>query len=297
MQPMYDTILVPTDGSDDAIRAADHAAALARAFDATVHLVTILDLDAAGGPFDAGGLDEAFVERLRADAEERIETTRGAITVPGGPRTAVEEGNAVRGILDYADDHDIELIAMGTQGLTGVDRYIAGSVAEGVLRQAKVPVLTARATDRSDTAGGYGDVVLPTDGSEYAAAAVEPALAIAEQFDARVHVLHVVDVGDVATGANYTPPVELVERLEAAGRSVTESVAERVRDAGLEAASEVREGFPAADVLDYAEETDADLIAMGTAGKTGLNRFLVGSTTERVIRHAQIPVLAVNARD
>jgi nucleotide-binding universal stress UspA family protein len=59
----------------------------------------------------------------------------------------------------------------------------------------------------------------------------------------------------------------------------------------------VREGFPASDLLDYADEHDVDLIAMGTAGHTGLGRYLLGSTTERIVRHAEMPVLAVNARD
>lgn len=294
---MYDTVLIPTDGSDDAIRAAEHGVALARAFDATVHLLHVVDLRPAGGPFDAGGLDEAFLERLRENGRETVETTREAIAAPEGLRTAVQEGQPVRTILDYAADHDVDFVAMGTQGRTGVDRYVAGSVAEGVVRQARVPVLTVRATDRSDTAGEYADVLLPTDGSDYAARAVDPAIAVAERFDARVHVLHVVDVADVATDADYTPPVELMERLEAEGRDVTEEVADRVREAGLEAVTHVQEGFPAADLLDYAEEQAVDLIAMGTAGKTGLNRFLLGSTTERVIRHASIPVLAVNARD
>lgn len=294
---MYDTVLVPTDGSDDALRAAEHGAALARAFDATLHLLHVVDLRAAGGPFDAGGLGEKFRERLRADAGETIDATQAAISLPEGLRTAIEEGPPVRTIHEYADEHDVELVAMGTQGRTGVDRFVAGSVAEGVVRQATVPVLTVRATDRSDTAGGYAEVLLPTDGSDYAARAVGPALAIAERFGARVHVLHVVNPADLPAEAGDTPPVELLERLEAEGKAVTEEIAERVREAGLEAVTSVREGYPAAALLDYAPDREIDLIAMGTAGKTGLNRFLLGSTTERVIRHAPVPVLAVNARD
>ena len=291
---MYDTVLVPTDGSDDALRAAEHGAALARAFGARLHLLAVVDLQAAGGPFDAGGLDERFRERLRADAEERIDATEAAIPDIEGVRTAIQEGRPVRTILEYAAEHDVELVSMGTQGRTGVDRYVAGSVAEGVVRQARVPVLTVRDTPQSDTAGDYGDVLLPTDGSEYAARAVEPGLAIAEQFGARVHVLHVVDPGDLP---DDDARVDLVERLESAGDAVTATVADQVRDRGLEATTAVREGSPPAAILDYADDEGVDQIAMGTAGKTGPSRFLLGSTTERVIRHAEIPVLAVNARD
>lgn len=291
---MYETVLVPSDGSDDALRAAAHGAALAKAFDARLHLLTVVDLQTAGGPFDAGGLETEFRERLRADAEERIDATESAMSVTNGLRTAIEEGPPVRTILEYADDHDVDLVAMGTQGRTGLDHYVAGSVAEGVVRQARVPVLTVRDTAESDTAGESADVLLPTDGSEYAARAIEPGLAIAERFGTRVHVLHVLDPGDLPADDTRAA---VVERLEADGDAVTETVAERVSERGLEAVTAVREGVAPAAILDYAEAEGIDLIAMATAGKTGPSRFLLGSTTERAIRHAEIPVVAVNARD
>lgn len=294
---MFDTILIPTDGSDHAIRAGEHGAALARAFDATLHVVSMVDLRRDGGPFNAGGLREEVREQFRNDARRAIDLVEEVVDGPDERQTAVLEGDPVDDLLAYADDHDVDLIAMGTQGRTGLDRYVAGSIAEGVIRRADVPILTVRATDWSRGADPYEEILVPTDGSAYATAAVEPALAFAAQFDARVRALHVVDVRAVAPSGGYTPPTEVFETLRSRGETAVEDVASRAREAGLEATTRVLEGRPASELLDYAQDEHVDVIAMGTAGRTGLDRFLVGSTAERVIRHADMPVLAVNARD
>ncbi|NLV10316.1 universal stress protein [Halomicrobium mukohataei] len=293
---MYDTVLVPTDGSDHAERAGAHAAFLARAFDASIHLLNVVDLQAAAGPMNAGGVDEAYVERLESEGEATI----GALepVVDGlSVETAVVRGRPSEAILDYAAEHDVDLLAMGTHGRTGLERYIAGSVVEHVVRHATVPVLTTRAVETSTVDDGYDEIVIPTDGSEPSTAAVEHGLAIAERADARVHAINVVNVATLASGPDHTAPTELLEELTARGERVTEEIATAAAERGLDATTTVREGFPARDILDYVEANDADLVAMGTAGRSGLNRFLLGSTTERVVRHSPVPVCAVNARD
>lgn len=296
---MYDTILVPTDGSDHAIHAAEHALGLAEAFGAEVDAITVVDVRRAAGPFDAGGVDEAFVERLEAEAEAAIEDVEAAASGPRADHldTAVLRGHPREAILEYASDRDADLLAMGTHGRTGIDRYVAGSVTEHVVRRAGMPVLAVRATERSPDAEGYDDVLVPTDGSESAAVAVRHALEIANAFDARVHALNVVDVGGVAGGPEFAIPPDVLEDAEAAGERATSEIADEAEDAGLSATTEVRRGAPAREVLDYVEAVDVDLVAMGTAGRTGPSRFLLGSTTERVVRHAEVPVLAVDARD
>lgn len=294
---MFDSILIPTDGSEHATRAAEHGAALARAFGASLHVLAVIDTRTAGGPFSGGELEDETLDRMTADAEETITAITDAVDVPEAIQTSIREGNPADEIHTYRDDHDVDLIAMGTHGRTGVDRYVAGSVTENVVRQADVPVLTVRATDRSRDAAPYDDILVPTDGSAPAAAAVEPACEIAAQFDARVHALNVVNLGDIATGSEYTLPKDLIDTLESQGEKETERIATRARESGVETVTQVVSGFPAPEILDYAVENDIDLIAMGTTGRTGLNRFLMGSTTERLIRHAEMPVLAVNARD
>jgi nucleotide-binding universal stress UspA family protein len=184
---------------------------------------------------------------------------------------------------------------MGTHGRTGIDRYIAGSVTERVLRRAAVPVLAVRPAERH--VESYDELLVPTDGSGPADAAVDHGLAVAERFDARVHALTVVDTGETWASPEFVTPGELIEQLEAEGRAGIEAVVERARGRGLTAVTAVRKGLAAEQLLAYAEDNGIDMVAMGTAGRTGLGRYLLGSTTERVIRHAAMPVLAVNARE
>ena len=289
---MYESILVPTDGSEHAERAAVHAFALAEAFDATVHVLGVADVAAAAGPFNAGGVSGEFLERLEADAEEAVADVASLAPHPDVVERAVVRGAPGEEILAYAEEESVDLIAMGTHGRSGLSRLVAGSVTEHVLRRGSGPVVTARVAD-DDPVSDYEDVLIPTDGSEPAGAAVAHGVAVAAAFDATVHVLNVVDVGAMAAGADAAPPTALLDQLVERGEEATGAVADRVREADLEVVTEVREGFPGPDLLEYAEEESVDLIAMGTHGRTGVDRLLLGSTTERTIRRAPMPVLSV----
>lgn len=293
-QNMYGSILVPTDGSDHAARAAAHAACLAEAFGATIHLLNVVDVDAEAGPFSAGGVGEEYLELLGEAGRETVEETAATLEYDD-VRTAVVTGRPAPGILDYVDEEGIELVVMGTHGRTGVQRYVLGSVAERVVSLADVPVLTVRAGEDTGPVEGYDEILVPTDGSEAAKVAIDPALAVAEVRDARIHAVNVIHVGAMAASPELTVPPETISALESIGEEATERIAERARDAGLDAVTSVQQGTPAETLIDYTEENDIDLVAMGTAGRTGLSRFLLGSTTEQVIRHAEMPVLAVDA--
>lgn len=291
---MYDVILVPVDGSDHSVRAAEHSLGLADRFDATVHLLNVVDVQVAAGPFDAGGVREEFLATLEEHGETVLDDVRAAVDTHGiDVEREVVRGRPSKTILDYAAEHDVDIIAMGTHGRTGLDRYIVGSVTERVIRQTERPVFTLHATDRNRVDDGYDDILVPTDGSEFAAAAVEHAVAIATQFDARVHAVNVVDSNAAAFGPAHTPPTALIDGLTSAGEDATADVATTAQDAGLAATTAVRRGVPSDELLDYADEHGVDLIAMGTAGRSGLSRYLVGSTTERLLRRADVPVLAV----
>ncbi|WP_368408875.1 universal stress protein [Halorussus limi] len=166
-----------------------------------------------------------------------------------------------------------------------------------------MPVFTVQATERSVVGDGYEDVLIPTDGSECAELAVEHGLAIAQRYDATVHAVSVVDLRAVAAGgdaggvpeAEVLPTTETGDQLDERGEKATEAVAERAREAGLDAVSAVRQGIPVRDLLDYTEENDVDLVAMGTHGRTGFDRYFLGSTTAKLVRASGVPVLTVRA--
>jgi len=138
----------------------------------------------------------------------------------------------------------------------------------------------------------YEDILVPTDGSDGASAALDEAVDLAAAFDATVHSLYVVDVAAVGSEAGA---VDLVESFEQMGEDAVDAAATRARDAGVEATGAVRTGSPHRAILDYAEDTGIDLVVMGTHGRTGLERYLLGSVTEKVVRTAEMPVLTVRA--
>jgi nucleotide-binding universal stress UspA family protein len=291
---MYDTILVPTDGSDGARRAVEHAALVA-AVDATLHVVTVVDIDAAAGPFSAGGIDDDYVERLRTAGRETAAETAALVEADVAVESDVLTGNPADAILDYLDDHDVDMVCMGTHGRRGLQRYLTGSVAERVLRHAPVPVLTVRATEASEVGEGYDEILVPTDGSDRAEAAVAHALALGERFDSRIHAVSVVNVGDIPTGSEMGLGESLLSELKSQAEDAADAVADEAEAAGLSAVTAVSVGQPKGALLSYVEDHDIDMVCMGTHGRTGLDRVLVGSTAEALVRRSAVPVLTVSA--
>ncbi|WP_323171469.1 universal stress protein [Natrialba sp. PRR66] len=136
---MYDHVLIPTDGSDGTRRSITHGLAIADQFGATVHALSVIP-EGPLGTFET----EAATEAARR-AVDRVAVEARAADLE--PITAVEQGVPHEEILAYADDNEIDLIVMGTQGRTGLDRVLVGSVTERVVRMADVPVVTVRLTD------------------------------------------------------------------------------------------------------------------------------------------------------
>ncbi|MDZ7702634.1 MAG: universal stress protein [Halobacteriales archaeon] len=139
---MYDRILVPTDGSDGAEAAFEHALGLAVSTGAELHVVHAVDPTLVPVEVSADGVFEA----LRAAGEGLVSELRERGEAEGvAVETAVLTGPAYQAITEYAEEHDVDLLVMGTHGRTGLNRWLLGSVTERVVRTAPVPVLTVRA--------------------------------------------------------------------------------------------------------------------------------------------------------
>ncbi len=285
---MYDAILVATDGSDHAHRAARHAEYIADAFGADLSLVTAVDPAAAAGPFSAGGVDEAYRERLRDAAQETVREAAAALD--GAPHTAVRLGRPSECVLSYADELGADLIVAGTQGRAGLRRHVTGSVAERLVTLADVPVVTTRAVGEGPV-GAYHDLLIATDGSVVADAATDHVLAVAQRTEARVHAITAVHADGPAIAPD--PPADRDSGAEA----TVERVTDRARDAGIDAVGAVVEGRPAPALLEYATEHAVDLVAVGRTGSGGLSAALLGSTTDRVLRRSDAPVLTAGTDD
>jgi nucleotide-binding universal stress UspA family protein len=273
---MYDTILVPTDGSDVAAVAADAAVALARLFGADLRGLYVRDGD------DADGTRATTVVADRA-AAAGVEATTAVVDA---------EGPIHRRILADADDHGADCIVMGTHGRTGLDRFVLGSVAERTLRESSVPVLTVHEDSVVDL--DLDAILVPTDGSACSEAATTHAVDLALSTDAALHVVHVVDAGVLPMDGSGAVFAE----LQRAGERALDSVVERAEHAGVSTIrASVLSGTPYRAITDYADAEDVDLVVMGTHGRTGFDRYLLGSVAERVVRLSDRPVLTVDGGD
>ncbi len=141
--------------------------------------------------------------------------------------------------------------------------------------------------------GMYEHILVPTDGSTGSTAAAELAIDLARQYDATIHALFVVDTTSLPADVTAT---YVDEALEGVGEDATAAVVERAAEAGVETAPpEIAYGAPHREILEYADEHDVDLIAMGTRGRRGLDRLLIGSVAEKVVRLSTVPVLTTHA--
>jgi len=134
----------------------------------------------------------------------------------------------------------------------------------------------------------YDQFLLPTDGSGGTDRAIDHALELAGTYDATLHVLSVLDDASL-TSVSEDASSEVRADREAA----VESIADRARDAGIDVVTSIREGAPHREILAYAAESEIDAIVMGTHGRSGVGRVLLGSVTERVVRDAPVPVVTV----
>ncbi|MFA9426033.1 universal stress protein [Natronorubrum sp. A-ect3] len=149
----------------------------------------------------------------------------------------------------------------------------------------------------------YDTILIPTDGSDVAENAIDHAIDLAEQYDATLHALYVVDTDaiDIGLGTEQVQRIKdgkfgEMSELKARATEATDVVTERAGD-DLEVVQSIEAGRPHAVISEYAEDNDVDLIVMGSAGRGGVRRAILGSVAERTLRTTRIPVLVVDARE
>lgn len=286
--PDFDELLVPTDGSETADAALGTALSLASRTGARLHVLSVVN------PYVLSKLTD--LEDRRAEAEETVEAaTRRASEADVRVETAVSEGAPHEAIEGYVADHGVDAVVMGTHGRTGVGRVLMGSVTEKTVRTVDVPVLTVH---EEAPAFEPSRVAIPTDGSEAAEAAEGVAIALAGEYGATVEAISVVDTFTLTAGSDpASPRVRAVEDVREAlterAESAVGSVEADGEAAGVPVETTVGVGRTHERILAAAGEHDADVIVIGTHGRGGVERFVLGSVAEKVLRLADRPVLVV----
>lgn len=139
----------------------------------------------------------------------------------------------------------------------------------------------------------FQKIVVATDGSKYSQKAVYSGINLAKLSGAAVYALNVLDASSVISQNWTAGKKSIYEVLKKEGQKATSKIKEYGEASGIEVKEILLEGNPGEQIINFAENNDIDLIVMGTLGKTGLDRFLVGSVAEKVVRNSKVPVLVV----
>ncbi|OTF01785.1 universal stress protein [Halorubrum sp. SD683] len=285
---MFDDLLFPTDGSDGAESALEHVLDLAAAHGANVHVLNVVDT-----AYDRFlHMNGEFLELLEEEGERVVDeaATRAKdrdVTV----QTAVAKGEPYEEIVDYANSHAVDLVVMPTHGRTGLGRFLLGSVTERVVRRADVPVLTLRPDEEDRVDYPYRTVLAPADGSSCGEYALGRGIDLAVAEEAELHVLSVVETA--ALGTDIRSEMQ-IDSLEGRAERVVDGAAEAAADAGIEATTAVQFAASVPETIrTYVDDHDIDIVVVGTHGRTGFDRYVLGSVTEQLVRTCPVPVLSM----
>ncbi|MFW6017366.1 MAG: universal stress protein [Halapricum sp.] len=285
---MYEKILFPFDGSDGAAEVLHHAGELAHWADGSIRLLNVANTNEVSVTRVENDVLDGLVEKgeeILSEAGDALESLDVRYT------TDVVQGTPAETIVAYGEEHDFDVIVMPTRGRQGLSRFLLGSVTEKVVRLSETPVLTARMAADEEFVVPFDRILVPTDGSKAAASATEHAIELASAMGAELHALSVVD-----TGA-FSPDVRS-ERLANAGQSHASEVVETVEQAAEEhgfgsVTTHVESGSPAEQIHEVVDQEDIDAVVMGTTGRQGVERILLGSVAEKTVRSVPVPVITV----
>lgn len=302
---MFTSIIVPLDGSALSEQSLPLAGRIARSTQATIHLVQVhlpvLDVEMAELRLATVSTINTSLDRdMRVRERSYLDTVRERLVAEYDVAVTATlcDGPIADAICEYAGLLRADLIVMTTHGRGAVSRFWLGSVADALVRQSHVPVLLERpaAPSAPREASRLAHILIPLDGSALAESMVEPAVALGTPLQAHYTLLHINDpvllTGTASLLPTAAPAPELAQRREQSARHYLESVADRLRTRDLSVDTQVvLNSLPAQAILEQATQLGVDLIALATHGRSGLTRLLLGSTTDKVLRSADKPLL------
>lgn len=310
---MYSCVLVPLDGSALAAQVLPYAEMVAKSTGATVLLLRVMnpypaelvregmgvyrETDDQAGALPSAADWEDMLARINSDAQTYLDEMAESIRSVGVTvETAVKDGDPADCILEEADRDAGTLIAMTTHGRSGVGRWLLGSVTDKIVRGGRHPMLVTRAQEGG--AHPVNRVVVTVDGSELSEQAFPHASAMANALGVGVTVLRAVSLnpyGEAFTEyASIQAGQDVAGDMESEAREYVAGKVEELQASGLaDVTGSIVTGYPASVILDEAGEAGDKLVTMATHGRVGMARLLLGSVTDRVVRHSSGPVFVV----
>lgn len=295
-------LMLATDGSTEAGVATALIESIGWPAGTTVDVVRVLDPTPRiePGPWPAVVTARQLgLERLAIDAAEAdLETIADAFRAVGlRAHHALLTGSPPARLVEWIAGHRPDLVVVGSRGLSGIGRVVLGSVSSALVDRSTAPVLVARGS-------ALERVVIAVDGSPFSEQAVATCRSMPFLAAAEIRILSIAHAGSA-----LAPGERLVTRADGLrhprsgedDRLEHEEIAERaariLAHEGFAARAEVRSGSAVAEILDYAAAWHADLVVVGTHGRTGLSRLIVGSVARGVLDHARCSVLVVRPHE
>lgn len=296
---MYTRILVPLDGSATAEAVLPYAEAFAAGFKSAVELVSVIDIGAMATHLAADRVNH--LDRLIAAAEKNSASYLENVAKRFSrfpTECRIVRGHPAEAILETTSKDRDTLIAMATHGRSGAQRWLLGSVAEKVLRGTTHPLFLVRAAAaKTSPQRIINSIVVPLDGSSLAEQILPTVSNWAQALDVEVTLIRAFEFPALAYygGEDDLPDYDALRkeaRKEAAG--YLKEKEQSLVGAGVRTVSTLTLEGPAADeIISYAQTAPRALIAMSTHGRSGVRRWILGSVTEKVVRHGDDPVLVV----
>ena len=292
-------VLVPTDFSPSSVPAFRYAVEWAKVFEAELTLLHVHSLQ-PGLDIDAG-IAQKFLDEQRKVARGELEKllTEARQQVPKATMELVA-GLPSEGICQIAREKKCDLIMMGTHGWTGFNRVLFGSVAERVIQRAPCPVLSIPHREASDVSAMHPlqilprQVVLPMEFSDCSMDAYEYAVQIAKWFDAPLTLVHAIEPLSYSLDFTLTHPLQEKTNRDKVEKRLSD-LTTVLSDQGLSARYELLDKPTVDGILETSAIQQADLIVMGTHGRKGLSRMVLGSTACKVLEQSPYPVLTVKS--
>lgn len=285
---MFHRIVCATDFSPPAAVATRYAVSIARAFGAKLELVHAWNwVDELANEYTLLRPEAVTESRHRQEAclaKAAAELSSAGVEVT----TKLVDGPPDRAIIDYARDTKADLIVTGTEGRRGVAHALLGSVAERILRTSEVPVLAVPKSTSVAVDARFAPkrILVPVDLSPASADILRRGVALAKHSGARVSALH---AWTALTMLSEGPSAE--EAQNRVTDNVTSWVIETLGDERAIVDVMVRHRSPLDAIVNACTELEPDLVMMATAGRTGIEHFMLGSVTERTLRTVLLPVL------
>ncbi len=294
------TILFPTDFSRCSKQALAHALVLAEHHQARLHLLHAVVLHESD-PANPEGHFPGSRDILSA-LFDVADSQLGALVELHRERPVEIQEFCLRGVSaadlinEHVAEHDVDLVVMGTHGRRGAARLFLGSVAAEVVRSSRAPVMTLRELPDGRPLEAIQKILVPIDFSDPSGLALAHATELARSFHAEVALLHVYEHPVYPYVYAPVPAVASVEQIQGIRQRATaglEKLVARDGDPSLRYSMEVVEGQPASEIADFAQRTGCDLIVAASHGLSGLERLVLGSTCDHIIRRSELPVLVV----